>query len=142
VTLRVPVGVGVGSDCAQYLPPVIGKLLLTSSSTQTIISLPVQTAVIVSGARRAVDAGGRPTVDKGVVSASSVKEGETVVPAPDDHFTVGPHCRVSASGARRVGSARRCPTVGVGIISPTGAIIDETISSAPDYHFAAGPHCR
>jgi hypothetical protein len=88
--------------------------------------------VIVSGARRAVDAGGHPAIDKGVVSASGIKEGETIVPAPNDHFTTGPHRRVSASGARCVGSARRCPTVDGGIVSSTGVMIDETISSAPE----------
>ncbi len=41
----VGVGVGVGPPRTQYLPPVIGKLLLTSYPPQTIISLPVQTAV-------------------------------------------------------------------------------------------------
>ena len=38
------VGVGVGPDCAQYLPPVL-KLVVLLVPPQTIISLPVQTAV-------------------------------------------------------------------------------------------------
>ena len=42
VAVAVGVGVGVGPDCAQYLPPV---LLLVGAPPQTIISLPVQTAV-------------------------------------------------------------------------------------------------
>ena len=42
VAVGVGVGVGVGPDCAQYLPPV---LLLVGAPPQTIISLPVQTAV-------------------------------------------------------------------------------------------------
>ena len=42
VTVAVGVGVGVGTpDCAQYLPPVFKK----NSPPQTIISLPVHTAV-------------------------------------------------------------------------------------------------
>ena len=41
--LGVAVGVGVGTDCAQYLPPV-----LRTVPPQTIISLPVQTAVCKS----------------------------------------------------------------------------------------------
>jgi hypothetical protein len=47
VAVAVAVGVGVGVELgavAQYLPPVIGKLL-ASPPPQTIISLPVQTAV-------------------------------------------------------------------------------------------------
>jgi hypothetical protein len=39
------VGVGVGPDCAQYLPPVFKTVLAPTSPPQTIISLPVQTAV-------------------------------------------------------------------------------------------------
>jgi len=41
--LGVGVGVGLG-ELAQYLPPVIGKVL-ASPPPHTIISLPVQTAV-------------------------------------------------------------------------------------------------
>jgi hypothetical protein len=45
VAVAVAVGVGVGTpDCAQYLPPVL-KLPSWSCPPQTIISLPVQTAV-------------------------------------------------------------------------------------------------
>ena len=32
--------------------------------------------------------------------------------APDDHFTAGPHRRVTASSSGRVGGAGGCPTVG------------------------------
>ena len=40
------VGVGVGEvNCAQYLPPVFKTEKLEVSPPQTIISLPVQTAV-------------------------------------------------------------------------------------------------
>jgi len=42
--LGVGVGVGVGPDSAQYLPPV-SKLVVSSVPPQTIIWLPVQTAV-------------------------------------------------------------------------------------------------
>jgi len=47
VTVGDGVGVGVGPDCAQYLPPVATAVLFTASEIppQTIISLPVQTAV-------------------------------------------------------------------------------------------------
>ena len=43
-SLGVGVGVGVGPDCAQYLPPVFQRLI-SSVPPQTIISLPVSTAV-------------------------------------------------------------------------------------------------
>ena len=61
---------------------------------------------------------------------------------PDDHFTAGPHCRVTASGIGRVGGAGGCPTVGAGIVSPAGVQNRRRHHSAPDDHFAAGPHCR
>ena len=44
VGVALGVGVGVAPDCAQYRPPVSKSVLLTSPP-QTIISLPVQTAV-------------------------------------------------------------------------------------------------
>jgi hypothetical protein len=43
-TEGVVVGVGVGPDCAQYLPPVL-KSCASSLPPQTIICVPVQTAV-------------------------------------------------------------------------------------------------
>jgi len=45
VAVAVGVGVGVGPDCAQYLPPVFKLLPESSCPPQTIISLPVHTAV-------------------------------------------------------------------------------------------------
>jgi hypothetical protein len=45
VAAGVAVGVGVGPDWAQYLPPVLRTVKLKVSPPQTIISLPVQTAV-------------------------------------------------------------------------------------------------
>jgi hypothetical protein len=46
VTVGVGVGVGVDApDWAQYLPPVFERVKLKVSPPQTIISLPVQTAV-------------------------------------------------------------------------------------------------
>ena len=44
VGVGLGLGVGVGLDCAQYFPPVL-KLAVSSVPPQTIISLPVQTAV-------------------------------------------------------------------------------------------------
>src|SRR5262245_7271805 len=93
-----------------------------------------------SGARRIDSPGGRPTTSKRVVPASVVKEGETVVPAPDNHFNACPHCGVITPSIGRVGGADACPTVGAGIISSAGVMIDETISSAPDDHLTAAPH--
>ena len=45
VGVSVAVGVGVGPDCAQYLPPVLSGPFDVLDPPQTIISLPVHTAV-------------------------------------------------------------------------------------------------
>ena len=42
---------------------------------------------------------------------------------PNDHFTAGPDCRVTASGSGRVGRAGGCPTIRAGIVSPAGVKI-------------------
>jgi hypothetical protein len=44
VAVTVGVDVGEGANCAQYLPPVFNSLPL-ANPPQTIITLPVQTAV-------------------------------------------------------------------------------------------------
>src|SRR6266700_764140 len=61
-------------------------------------------------------------------------------PAPDDHLTAGPHCRVNFSCRGRVGSAGGRPTVGGGIVSAARVEIVGT-KSTPDNHFSAGPDC-
>ena len=62
-----------------------------------------------------------------------------VISAPDDHFSAGPHCRVTVSGRGRVGGAGGCPTVRAGIVSAAGvqtvagggAMPPQTIISLP-----------
>jgi hypothetical protein len=56
---------------------------------------------------------------------------------PNNHFTAGPHCRVTGSASGRVSRAGVCPTVSTGIVSAAGVF-----SSAPNDHFTAGPDCR
>ena len=53
VAVGVAVGVGVGPACAQYLPPVFKKVLI-SAPPHTIISLLVETAVCCARARGAL----------------------------------------------------------------------------------------
>ena len=94
----------------------------------------------LSGSGRIGSAGGCPTIGAGIVSPASVKNVGAVIigAAPDDHFTAGPHCRVSVSTSGRIGSAGGCPTVGAGIVSPASVKIGvhtvpppQTIISAP-----------
>jgi hypothetical protein len=49
----VGVGVPVGPDCAQYCPPVLKTLGNPACPPQTIISLPLQTAVCTDRAEGA-----------------------------------------------------------------------------------------
>ena len=101
--------VGDGGRCPPdpmsglYLPPVF-KLGLPDPP-QTIISLPVQTAVWkLPGVGRVGCAGGCPTVRLRVIfSACVALKNRGPISAPDDHFTAGPHCRVSVSVIGRVG---------------------------------------
>src|SRR5206468_3671475 len=58
--------------------------------------------------------------------------------APDDHFTVDPHCRVLRSSSGCVGGAGGRPTIRARVVSPTGV----QAKSTPDDHFTASPHCR
>src|SRR5947208_1598755 len=54
VGVGVGVGVGGGPDCAQYLLPVFNRFPSISTPPQTIISLPVQTAVCENRASAAL----------------------------------------------------------------------------------------
>ena len=61
-----------------------------------------------------------------------------IISAPDDHFTAGPHCRVTVSGSGRVGRAGGCPTIRAGIVSPAGVQIVVRHHIHPRRSF----HCR
>ena len=77
-----------------YLPPVFKKLE-PCPPPQTIISLPVQTAVCscrAEGALIVVVAVQR--IRAGIVSPASVRTAAGVNSTPNDHFTAGPDCRV------------------------------------------------
>ena len=99
-----------------------------------------------SASGRVGGAGRCPTVGAGIVSPAGIQIMTATIeeiPAPDDHFGAGPHCRVKVSASGRVGGAGSCPTVGAGIVSPASVqIVEAVIDSAPDDHFAAGQHCR
>ena len=67
-----------------------------------------------------------------------LKYGRCCQSAPDDHFAVGPDCRVTVSASGRVGGAGGCPAIGAGIVSPAGvqdscalSIPPQTIISLP-----------
>ena len=66
------------------------------------------------------------------------------IPAPDNHFTPAPHCRVIGSCSGRVRGASAYPIVRAGIVSAAGVENAERIigRATPDDHFAARPDCR
>ena len=129
------------SMLALYLPPVFKSVLLPTPP-QTIISLPVHTAVWAlrpSGTFVLLVA--VQVIRVGIVSPAGVQT-EGIGAAPDDHFTAGPHCGVENSGGGRIRNAGRRPTVRIRIVSPASIqVVAEVVGAAPDDHFAAGPHC-
>ena len=109
---------------------------------QTIISLPVHTAVCPVRAEGAlvVLVAVQLSVLGSYLPAGVKIAVMPVISAPDDHFAVGPHCRVTdrASGALVVLVAIQLSVMGLYLppVFKTGCH-----PSAPDDHFTAGPHC-
>ena len=109
------------------------------SPPQTIISLPVQTAVCCASASGSVGgAGSCPTICAGIVSSAGVQIAEIIQAAPDDHFAAGPHCCVIGRRSGRIGGAGSRPTIGAGIVSAAGVQVAKAIICRPRRSF----HCR
>ena len=124
-----------------YLPPVLKWL--RALPPQTIISLPVQTAVCsyrAAGALVVLVAVQlsvlRIVSPAGIQRASPSYPPQTIISLPVQTAVCCASCR------RRVGRAGRCPTICAGIVSPAGVQMCRSRHSAPDDHFAAGPDCR
>src|SRR5207245_478628 len=64
-------------------------------------------------------------------------------PCPYNHFTVGPHCRVTVSTTGGVRGAGGCPTIRTWIIPAAAVEIGSVLGcySSPDNHFKASPYC-
>ena len=115
---------------ARIVSPASVEIHYCSTPPQTIISLPVHTAVWASRAvGRVGGAGGCPSVRAGIISPAGVYKGAAVKSAPHDHFATGPHCRVKLSACGRVGGADGCPGVRAGIISPAGVYKGAAVKS-------------
>src|SRR5207253_2775289 len=103
---------------------------------------------VIGSARGCVGgAGGCPTIHAGIVSPAGVQIVVATIkkiPAPDNHFTPAPHCRVIGSCSGRVRGASAYPIVRAGIVSAAGVENAERIigRATPDDHFAARPDCR
>ena len=65
---------------------------------------------------RIVDARRHPIVRSGIVSAARVNFDAITKPTPDDHFTTGPHCRVTGPYSRHINRARGCPAIRARIV--------------------------
>src|SRR4030095_14947589 len=77
----------------------------------------------------------------GVVSTARVQKGGAAIKSsPENHFTPGPHCRVTGSASGCASGAGGRPTVGAGGVSAAGVPIAAIVISAPDAHFAASPN--
>src|SRR5437667_321253 len=150
VGVAVPVGVGVGvgpGAATQYLPPLF-KNSLKPLPPQTIIALPVHTAVCeYRPAGALVRLVSVQLSLSGLYLPPVFAQTPTIaVSAPYLHYAAGPDCRRLCPAIRRVGGAGRCPNSCAGIVSPAGfkaAVYAASVpAAAPDDHFAAGPHCR
>src|SRR5262249_47668140 len=96
--------------------------------------------MLVSAFGRVGDAGRRPTVGAGIVSAAGVQIAAAIISAPDDHLTAGPDRRILLPTLWRVRGAGCCATVGARIVSRAGVQIGRTASTpTPDDHLTAGP---
>ena len=100
-----------------YLPPVFTMMILPSPP-QTIISLPVHTALCKARASAAfvVLVAVQLSVT-GLYLPPVLKVSMPLRSAPDDHFAACPDRSVRVSGIGRVGHACGHPTVSAGIIS-------------------------
>ena len=82
-------------------------------------------------------AGGCPTIRAGIVSPASVEIAAAVVSTPDDHFTAGPDCRVTARAAGALVVLVAVQRIRAGIVSPAG-VRKSMVMSRPRRSF----HCR
>ena len=84
-----------------------------------------------------------PTVRTGIVSATGVQNGDTVLncASPHDHFVARPHSAGPLSAIGRVSRGSGCPTVGDWIVSPAGVRIAlRCTKSTPHNHFGTTPY--
>ena len=131
------IGAGIVSPAAVHIDDV-------PTPPQTIISLPVHTAVCTvraSGALVVLVATQLSLI--GLYLPPVLRTGhDAISSAPNDHFTACPHCRVTDSAIRRVGCVSGCPTIRHGIV-PAAVVkkVDGIVKPAPDNHFATAPHC-
>ena len=118
-------------------------MLRSSVPPQTIISLPVHTAVCrYRPVGRIGRAGSCPTVRAGIVSARRCSNMLRPFIRPRRSSRCRSRLPCESRGSGRIGGAGGGPTVGAGIVSPAGVQRLPPIRSAPDDHLAAGPHCR
>ena len=129
--------------CWDYISRRCSNRRRRRSPPQTIISLPVHTAVCPDRAFGALVV---------LVAVQLSVLGLYLPPVlkrcrrhirPRQSFRCSVHTAVCASRIGRIGGAGGCPTVGAGIISSAGVqIAAGVVTSAPDDHFTVGPHCR
>jgi hypothetical protein len=102
--------------------------------------------VTPSAVRCVARADGCPIIGAGIISSAGIEivvvDPVVIIPAPDDYFTAGPHCRVGDAGFGCVGRAGRRPAIRIGIVSSARIeYVEKAGPSTPDDHFTASPHC-
>ena len=99
--------------------------------------------VIVARGGRASGGHCRPTVARGIVSATVIPIGARAAEAaPDDHLAAGPNCRVPEALERHARGGHCRPSVGRRIVARSVIQNKPPIDAAPDDHLTARPHRR
>ena len=144
VGVGVEVGVGVGPDCAQYLPPVLK--VLTSSSLRPRRSFHCRSRLPCDCHRAAGALVVLVAVQLFVLGLylPPVLESRAIISTPDDHFTAGPDCRVGGIGQKARWwcwwlSNCRCWDC---ISRRCCKMCEADAAATPHDHFTAGPDCR
>ncbi len=94
-----------------YFPPVFKRLALLEPPQTIISTASPDCGVPLSASGRIGGACGCPTICAGIVSPAGVQIRVAAPPAPDNHFTAGPDCRVIGSDRGDMKHARSPPLV-------------------------------
>ena len=134
------------SAAGLYLPPVLQSLNVSSTPPQTIISLPLHTAVLpIRPGATLTRASRHPTVcSRGCICRRCVNSSSNTS-TPDNHLAAGPHRSVSPIVRKAHSSVLVVVQLSVpGLYRPPAiqVAVKATSVSAPDDHLAARPDRR
>src|SRR5438270_4609632 len=104
-------GSGYPSICGGIVSPAcVQSSLGVKSAKHDHFAAGPDRSVAVSGGGHVDRACRSPGVCRGSVPSAAIQIA-AVGPAPDNHFTAGPDCRLEVSCDRRAGEVRDCPSI-------------------------------